>query len=148
MRKDRLARRNGKTTGSNMTSLLDGFWYGDNPFAHFDPFGWTSVKINTNGQQAGYTSRVSDDGTCTISVPLAGWSREEIGIALDGGTLTVTCDPADDAHERNPHTFTQSWSVKDYDADNIEAEMKNGMLTITLPKLAAAARTGRQIEVK
>lgn len=86
---------------------------------------------------------------------LPGFKSEDVEISVMGGTLTLKGERKPDApaggawhrRERVFRAFTRIVELgRDVDADRVEASFKNGVLTVTLPKAAAAKP--RRIEVR
>lgn len=81
----------------------------------------------------------------TLEVP--GLGDKDIDVALDRGVLTVSGKPSAAApegyvaqrRERGAGAFRHAWRVRvPVDADAITATLKNGVLTVSLPKRAEA----------
>ena len=93
-----------------------------------------------------------DDSNVFLTVELPGLSQEAVKINLDGDTLTVSGDRPfpeyDDCRcsEGTYGKFRRSFSIgKSVDREGIQAGMKNGVLSITLPK--SEETKPRQIEI-
>ena len=81
-----------------------------------------------------------DDDHAYVRAELPGVKREDIGVEVTGGTLTITAkhSAAGDGGE-GAATFTRTVSLGDaVQAEKITAAYENGVLTITLPKAEAA----------
>jgi HSP20 family protein len=93
----------------------------------------------------------ADRYVVTAEVP--GLKREEIDVSLKNGVLTLhgaRRDAADPRHyhqvERGHGQFHRTFEFGDeISAETISADLRDGVLTITLPKIAPAVR---RIEVK
>ena len=95
------------------------------------------------------------DGTTVLVAEVPGAAAESVDIRVDQGVLTVTADgtaPAVD--ERYARTYTgfvtgeyfRAFALSDeVDRDAISARLEDGLLTLRLPR-AAAAKT-RKIEI-
>lgn len=96
------------------------------------------------------------DGTTIVEAELPGVSSDRLEIKVDKGVLTIQAQaklpetPTDYANTYCGFTecmYFRAFAVSDeIDRDRIEADLANGLLTLRLPK-AAAAKT-RKIEVK
>lgn len=96
-----------------------------------------------------------DEGGITMKADLPGVSRDRLSIQVDGNTLTIEGQASIDMPEgmealyadvhvtRYQRNFTLS---KELDTEAIKAEMKDGVLTLNLPKRAELQP--RKIEVK
>lgn len=99
---------------------------------------------------------VRDDGAAlVVAAELPGMSEKDVEITVNANTLTLRGQRRDDApagytvhrKERAGYEFARSLQLPcKIDPDHAEATMKNGVLTLTLPK-AAEARP-KQIQVK
>lgn len=98
------------------------------------------------------------DAAFTVTAELPGMSEKDIEVALTDGILTIkgekTAEKEDKEKnyylsERSFGAFRRSFSLPDnVDAGKIEAAFAKGVLTITLPKTAAAKAEAKKIEVK
>lgn len=75
----------------------------------------------------------NENGVSTISLAVPGLSKEDIDLEVkEDGVLCVT-------FLKQTHFFShksRSWTLsKEIDIENVTAECKDGMLTVTLPKL-------------
>lgn len=83
-----------------------------------------------------------------IEIPVAGFRRDEILIEATVGSVTVTTRPRESKpgqkYLRREHARPSVSRVfefpMDVDTDNVRATLENGMLTIEVPKAAAARR--------
>ena len=96
-----------------------------------------------------------DDDTFTVEAELPGFKNEDVDISVMGGTLTVKGErkpeaPAGGVWHRRERVFGSFSRIvelgRDVDADKVEASFRNGVLTVSLPKAAAAKP--RRIEVR
>ena len=86
-----------------------------------------------------------DSGGITLKADLPGVSRERLDVQVDGKTLTIEAQAKIDMPEdmdalyadMNATRFRRSFTLSnELEADKIRAEMKNGELTLHLPKRA------------
>jgi len=97
------------------------------------------------------------DGNYHIEMDVPGFNKEDINIECDKGYLTVTVlrnttDEENDTknyirRERVYSKYKREFYLGDVDTDNIDAQFKEGILTITVPKKDEVI-TKRQIEIK
>ena len=82
-----------------------------------------------------------------IAAEVPGMSKEDLNIKIQGNYLEVSGTRKSDAPEgykthrveRGTPTFTRSFTLpSDVDSERVEASLKNGILTLTLPKAEAA----------
>ena len=72
------------------------------------------------------------DNGYAVELPVAGYKPDEIDITVENGMLSV-------AGKSDKRSFTRSFLLPDeIDADNIEAKVEHGMLTLTLSLLPKA----------
>lgn len=95
------------------------------------------------------------DEAVLIRAELPGYEAKDVDVSVMQNTLTVRGERADDADEnRNYHRrervagrFVRSLELPtNVDADAVGAELKNGILTVTLPRVAEERL--KKIEVK
>ena len=94
-------------------------------------------------------SEAADSLIVRASVP--GFSRENVSLEIDDGVLTITAVRAQESeetieqyHRRERHTGTLTRAVRlpaEVDQGQITAELKDGVLTLRLPKTPATKPT-------
>lgn len=99
-----------------------------------------------------------DDGSYYLDAELPGLGRENVDVTVKDGVLTVEAGNETDTdrsaegyhvRERRVGKFARSLSLPDnVDVDKITADIKNGVLTVTLPKTAAAQPKKIDIQVQ
>jgi len=98
---------------------------------------------------------VEDDSGITLSADLPGVSREALQIRVDGDTLTleapIQLGEASELEpvyvERRAGRYLRSFTLsRELDSANVAATLKDGVLTLRLPKLEQARP--RRIEVR
>lgn len=112
----------------------------------WDPFqGWGGLRAT------GFTPHVEvheDDNCYVVSMDLPGVDEKDIDVTLKGNELTISGkrEAARDrsqgtfyAYERSYGQFSRAFRLPDtVDGDHVEADLKNGVLTLSLPKRAEA----------
>ena len=98
-----------------------------------------------------------DDKAYKVTAELSGLEEKDIDVSVAGGMLTVKGEKGyeKDGKNQNRHvseraygSFQRSFALPDnVDADKISADMAKGVLTITLPKTAQAAKQ-QKIQVR
>ena len=93
-----------------------------------------------------------------ITAELPGMDESNIDVKFADGTLTIKGEKRDEKEEKKKEyclserrygSFQRSFGVPDgIDADKIEANFKNGVLTVTLPKTPQAQRSEKKIAIK
>ncbi|HSS65242.1 MAG TPA: Hsp20/alpha crystallin family protein [Gammaproteobacteria bacterium] len=97
-----------------------------------------------------------EEGRFLITADVPGVEPQAIDVTMENGMLTIKGERKMESDvkengfrrvERMHGTFYRRFSLPDYaDADNISANCKNGVLTVTVPKTEAVKP--RRIEVK
>jgi len=101
---------------------------------------------------------VDADKTYEITAELPGMDESNIDVKFADGTLTIKGEKRDEKEEkkkgyylseRRYGSFQRSFGGPDgVDAEKIEANFKNGVLTITLPKTPQAQNSEKKIAIK
>jgi molecular chaperone IbpA len=89
-----------------------------------------------------------------IEVAVAGFSKEEITVEVDQDQLTITGKKSSEAESKEylhrglaARDFEQQFTLAEYMTVN-SAEVKDGMLKITIERIIPDALKPRQIEIK
>ena len=98
------------------------------------------------------------DQAHVLTLELPGLAREDVEVALEGDMLVVSghkAEESDDASaayrvsERRFGRFERAFPLPaDVEAGRIEAQFRDGVLKVTLPKTAAAAQAKSRIEIR
>ncbi len=98
-----------------------------------------------------------DDKGYKITAELPGLEEKDVNVTVSGGMLTIKGEKTYEKEEKNKNrhvseraygSFERAFALPDgVDADKIGADMAKGVLTVTLPKTAQAAKE-QKIEVK
>ncbi|HDQ13320.1 MAG TPA: Hsp20/alpha crystallin family protein [Sediminispirochaeta sp.] len=142
------------------------------PARRYDPFEYLQNEINRifdrdlwgwseqgglfdNGFTPAVDVRDNDDNI-EVRCDLPGVEKDDLDISISGQSLTIKGEKKDSKEEKNGEYYhRESWSGSfqrsitlpdTVDPDKSSAEMKNGVLTLTLPKKEEKKR--KQIEVK
>ena len=93
-----------------------------------------------------------------ITAELPGIDEKNVEVKVANGVITIKGEKQEDKEEkrkdyylreRNFGSFERAFQVPDgVDADKIEAIFKKGVLTVTLPKTAAAQKAAKKIDIK
>jgi HSP20 family protein len=97
------------------------------------------------------------DKEIKVSAELPGLDEKDVEVTLSNNVLTISGEKKDEKEDRGKNyyrmersygSFQRSISVPlEVDTDKVEATFKQGVLTVTLPKTAAAQK-GKRITVK
>lgn len=112
-------------------------------------YGWRAVETTPR------TNLYDNGDHFEIRFEVPGLSKEDMNIKIQGNYLELSGARKSDAPEgykahrveRNTATFTRSFTLPaDVDVEKVEASLKDGILTMTLPKAEAAKP--KQIDIK
>jgi HSP20 family protein len=112
-----------------------------------EPMGW-SPAIEISESEGGYT----------VTAELPGMKRDDVHVGFERGVLTIEGSKEEERKEetegRRVHiwermygSFERSFGFPGVDETKITADMKDGVLTVTLPKLAQETPRGRRISI-
>lgn len=101
---------------------------------------------------------IERDDCYEIDVDLPGVDKDDIEIALSDNTLTVRCEVKEEKEEKGEEFYmcerrhescARSFALPSgIDMDKVEADLKNGVLKIMLPKTEEAQKKPRRVEVR
>ena len=101
---------------------------------------------------------VEDEAAYRITAELPGISDKDVEISLAGDVLTLKGEKKEEREEKGQNrylterrfgSFQRSFALpEDADPEKIDAEFKNGVLTVILPKRPDAQAKQRRIEVR
>jgi HSP20 family protein len=93
-----------------------------------------------------------------ITAELPGMDESNVDVKFADGTLTIKGEKKEEKEEKKKDhhlserrygSFQRSFAVPDsVEADKIEAQFKNGVLTVTLPKRPEAQKSEKKIAIK
>ncbi|WP_456392383.1 Hsp20/alpha crystallin family protein [Nitratifractor sp.] len=102
-------------------------------------------------------TREADDAYY-IEVDLPGVKKEDISIDVDDNVLTISGERKVEEERKDEEfyrvesfygKFERSFTLpEDVDADKIEAEAKDGVLTVKIPKAQVVEKAPKKIEIK
>lgn len=127
-----------------MNSLLDDFFEGEaeKSVYRFDP----ALDIQET------------DETFEINAELPGLEKDDINIKIENDVLTLSGEKENEYEDTDSNCyrservfgkFQRSFRLPDIvEQENIEAEFKNGILNITIPKAEETVSKSKQIDIK
>ncbi len=141
-----------------------------NHYTYWDPF----ETIERAASMKGFATDIKDMGEAyLLEAELPGFSKEEIGLSLDGQLLTISAErkceetarkeaPAEEGtgekaevaspvylrRERACGVFSRSFKLGEIDTENIEATYENGLLSVKLPKKRPQEPAVRQLPIR
>jgi HSP20 family protein len=134
---------------SEMDDMLQKMWY-DFPFH--------DLQADVNLAWSPHLDVSETDKALEVVADLPGMEKKDIKVSLDGDLLTIQGEKkevkeAKDKHyhtiERRSGSFYRALRLPmEVQQDKIEANFKDGTLTLTLPKVKASEKKVAQIEIK
>lgn len=104
--------------------------------------GWPSVELNETDKEV------------KVVAELPGLDQNDVEIELSDGVLTISGEKKSETEdkqrrfsERYYGRFERRIPIDDVDQDKVAASFRNGVLTVTLPKLPAAERKVKRIAI-
>ena len=102
------------------------------------------------------TNVIEDDNNYIIEMPIPGFSKKEVDIKVENGTIKISAEKQDETEDRKylrrefaMRKLERSFKLSDtINQENISAEVKDGILNIVLPKIAKKEAKIQQIKVK
>lgn len=103
---------------------------------------------------------IKDEGDkYVLEAELPGFDKQDIKLDIDGGFLTLTAEHSAEKEdkdsdgkyirrERSYGSYQRSFDISNINADKIDAEYKNGILTVALPKKEIAKPETKRLEIR
>ncbi|MFZ9740635.1 MAG: Hsp20 family protein [Candidatus Nanopelagicaceae bacterium] len=94
-----------------------------------------------------------DDETFRVDLALAGFDKKDVDVTVDNGTLVIKGEvPADDSVESihkgiAARKFTRTFALGEY-MEVTGAELKNGLLSVTVERIVPEDKKPKTIKVK
>ena len=138
------------------------FAHGGRSFIAYDPFKeMEEFEKRFFGRQlpAFKTDIRETDNSYILDAELPGFSKEDIRVEIKNGYLTIRAERRTDSEEKDEKnsyirrersygSFARSFDLDGINTDEITAAYKDGVLSLTLPKLTPKAEEGRTLEIK
>jgi molecular chaperone IbpA len=109
-------------------------------------------KVNSNSYPP-YDLLKLDEDTYRISLAIAGFSKEDIDVSVDNGTLVIKGEIVEATDAEVVHKgiagrkFTRSFALGEY-MEVTGAEMKDGMLHINVDRIVPENKKPKTIKIK
>ncbi|PKO02544.1 MAG: molecular chaperone [Chloroflexi bacterium HGW-Chloroflexi-5] len=124
-----------------------------------DPFTLLSVPgVRTLSDFMPRIDVCETEAAMLVTAELPGMEEKDIQLTLENESLIISGEKKNDVEEKgkNFHRVERSYGsfqrtiplVSEIQQDKVEANFKNGVLNITLPKTPAAAKQTHKIEIK
>ena len=126
----------------------------DSVFDHFESIFNDSPSLHTNYPP--YDIVKTDEHSYVIELAVAGFSKKDIAVTVENGVLTVESDRegnAESSGEEIIHRgiskryFKKSFSISD-DVKIRGAELKDGLLRISMEKIIPESRKRKEINIR
>ena len=150
----RVRREHDDTIGSfyrEMNNLMDRVFHGFD----IEPFGSSEL---TTGEFMPRVDVKEDEKEIKVTAELPGMEQKDIDVTLSRDSLTIKGEKQEEAEdkgkdyyrtERRYGSFQRMIALSaEVDEDKAEADFKNGVLTIKLPKTAKARESQKKIQIK
>lgn len=131
------------------------------PFRELDDLERAFFGDNTRtAKLAPFSTDIKDDGDhFTMEADLPGVKKEDISIDLTDNVLTIKAErhseyeTEDKKHnyvrcERSYGSFQRSFDTSGIDTEGIDAEFKDGVLILTLPKIKEVKPESRKLNIR
>ena len=126
----------------------------DSVFDHFESLFNESPSLHTNYPP--YDIVKTDEHSYVIELAVAGFSKKDIKVTVENGVLTVESDRDGNAESSGQEIihrgiskryFKKSFSISD-DVEIRGAELKDGLLRISMEKIIPESRKRKEISIK
>ena len=126
----------------------------DSVFDHFESLFNESPSLHTNYPP--YDILKTDEHSYVIELAVAGFSKKDIEVTVENGVLTVESDHKGNAVSSGQEIihrgisklyFKKSFSISD-DVEIRGAELKDGLLRISMEKIIPESRKRKEISIK
>jgi len=126
----------------------------DDVFRGFGPLGRVGSPL-MEGQLGWPRIELSEtDNTVTVSAELPGLSEKDVQVEIDNGVLSIRgekkaerSDESKFVSERYYGSFERQIPLEGVEEDKAQADFKNGVLTVTLPKSEPSSRNVKRIAI-
>lgn len=87
-----------------------------------------------------------EDGSLAVSLDVPGVAESDISVEVNDGIVSVKAERKD---KKSTYTISKSFSIpEEYDAESIQAQLANGVLTLTMPAKPIPEKISKKIEIK
>ena len=126
----------------------------DSVFDHFESMFNESPSLHTNYPP--YDILKTDEHSYVIELAVAGFSKKDIEVTVENGVLTVESDREGNSESNGQEIihrgiskryFKKSFSISD-DIEIRGAELKDGLLRISMEKIIPESRKRKEISIK
>jgi len=130
---------------------------GYNPFRDMDEF---EKRLFGGNNISSFKTDIKDNGNSyELEAELPGFKKEDIDVSVDNDYLTIKAERKEETDEKDKKgryircersygAFSRSFDISDIDSDKIDAEYKDGVLKLTMPKKEKAIPASKKLEIK
>ena len=140
---------------NNLRPLTIGF---DNVFDHFESLLDDDFSVPSSNNYPPYDIRKVGDNKYNIEAALAGFNKKDIEVVAKDNTLTIKSKKEKTSNKKNGNGevlhqgiskryFERSFTIAD-DVKVLGAELKDGLLTVSLERLIPEEKKEKVIEIK
>ena len=140
---------------NNLRPLTIGF---DNVFDHFESLLDDDFSVPSSNNYPPYDIRKVGDNKYNIEAALAGFNKKDIEVVAKDNTLTIKSKKEKTSNKKNGNGevlhqgiskryFERSFTIAD-DVKVIGAELKDGLLTVSLERIIPEEKKEKVIEIK
>jgi molecular chaperone IbpA len=112
----------------------------------------SNVQLSSNQSYPPYNLVKIDDDTYKLSVAVAGFTKEDVKVTVEDGTLLVKGEISEDTEAEIIHKgiatrkFTRKFALGEY-MEVTNAEMKDGMLNIDIVRILPEEKKPKVISI-
>lgn len=109
-------------------------------------------------QLQGFCTDIKDEGDkYVLEAELPGMKKEDIKLEISGDSLILSAEHKSEGEdkcgryirrERSYGSYQRSFDVSGIDTDRIDAEYKDGILKLELPKKAPSSNQSKRLEIR
>lgn len=135
--------------------------FGRNPFNLFNVFNELDKDLFSDSMQVNSCrTDIRDKGDrYVMESELPGFEKEDISIDIKDSYLVISAERKNSSDEKNDSdkyirrersysSYKRSFDISDVNTDEINAEYKNGILTVELPKKKHEEPVTKRLEIK
>ena len=121
-----------------------------------DPF-FSDLGLTTYSSWGGIRADVKDNGNeYLVEADMPGIPKDKINLDVNNGVLTISANEESEQKEEKSNyiyrerrwgSVSRSFSLENIDENNINAEYKDGVLLVHLPKKEQVKKTNRKIDI-
>lgn len=131
--------------------------YGRRAFDLFNDFEKEFFNLGKEAQSVCKTDIRDDGEKIVLEMEIPGFEKENINLDVQGDYLTVSAKKTAESEsgndkyirrERSGSEYQRSFDISNIDLEKIEAQYKNGILFIDLPKRGKISQQTRRLEIR